>query len=124
MSRVMLNEKLSSIKLFPVKLVPKNPFHNAGNNRNMNRFNDSGTRKPKILIKLLLKSMKSNGRIYDLGAMMRYKFGTGSFFKDAEKFPAMLKKKKIAILPPKGADKKVAKKIFKELKIRINKDKT
>jgi hypothetical protein len=35
---------------------------------------------------------------------------------DTEKFPTMLKKRKIALLPPTGADKKTTRRIFKKAK--------
>jgi hypothetical protein len=41
-----------------------------------------------------------------------HKIGTKTYMKDAEKFPVMLKKRKIALLPPRGADRKTAKRIF------------
>jgi hypothetical protein len=48
-----------------------------------------------------------------LGAMLLYKAGTATYLKDAGKFPMILKKGKIALFPPKGADKKQVKRIFK-----------
>jgi heterodisulfide reductase subunit C len=41
-----------------------------------------------------------------------YKLGTGNIKQDTEKFPAMLRKGKMAVLPPSGADKKTVKRIF------------
>jgi hypothetical protein len=35
---------------------------------------------------------------------------------DTEKFPTMLKKRKIALLPPTGADRKTTRRIFKKAK--------
>ncbi len=65
-----------------------------------------------LMNKLLLGTIKSFGRTYDLGAMALYKAGTSSYMKDTEKFPMILKKGKIALLPPRGADKKTVKRIF------------
>ena len=45
-----------------------------------------------------------------------YKLGTGKLMDDVEKFPAMLAKGKMAVMPPSGADKTKVKKIFKGLK--------
>jgi hypothetical protein len=45
-----------------------------------------------------------------------YKIGTGKLMNDTEKFPAMLKKGKIALLPPRGGDRKIVKRIFKTVK--------
>lgn len=61
---------------------------------------------------LLLGTMKRFGRTYDLGAMALYKTGTFSFLKDTAKFPMLLMKRKIALMPPRGADKKIVKQIF------------
>jgi hypothetical protein len=43
-----------------------------------------------------------------------YKLRTGNMKQDMDKFPAMLKKGKMAILPPSGADKGTVKRIFKK----------
>ena len=40
------------------------------------------------------------GRSYEMGMVAAYKVGTGKWKNDVEKFPAMLKKRKIALLPP------------------------
>jgi heterodisulfide reductase subunit C len=68
-----------------------------------------------LMNKLLLGTIKYFGRTYDLGAMAVYKAGTSSYMKDTEKFPMILKKGKIALLPPRGADKKTVKRIFRNL---------
>jgi heterodisulfide reductase subunit C len=59
-----------------------------------------------------LRTVESSGRSYDLATIIGYKIGTRKFMKDVDKFPAMLKKGKIALLPPSGADKKMVKRIF------------
>jgi hypothetical protein len=61
-----------------------------------------------------LKAVETYGRSYDLLAIMQYKLGGGNLTQDVEKFPTMLKKGKMAILPPSGADKKTVKQIFKK----------
>jgi heterodisulfide reductase subunit C2 len=68
-----------------------------------------------LMNRILLGTMKTFGRTYDLAAMMLYKAGTGTYLRDTGKFPMILKKGKIALLPPKGADKKQVKRIFKYL---------
>ncbi len=73
----------------------------AGNMPMMNRF--------------LLGTMRSFGRTYDLGAMILYKAGTFSYFRDAGKFPMILKKGKIALFPSSAGDKKSVKNIFKNI---------
>ena len=64
--------------------------------------------------RLFLNTVKSYGRAYDLQAIGMYKLGTGNFKQDMDKFPTMLKKGKIAILPPFGANKDKVKHIFKK----------
>jgi heterodisulfide reductase subunit C2 len=62
--------------------------------------------------KSFLKTVKMFGRTYDLGMIAAYKFGTANYFQDTDKFPMMLKKGKIALLPSFKGDKKFIKKIF------------
>ena len=68
-----------------------------------------------LMNKLLLGTIKTFGRTYDLGAMALYKTGTSSYGKDLDKLPTILKKGKIALLPPRGADRKTVKRIFDNL---------
>jgi len=78
-----------------------------------------GAAKPKgnmpLMNRLLLGTIRRFGRTYDLGAMALYKTGTSSYGKDLDKLPTILKKRKIALLPPRGADKKTVKRIFANL---------
>jgi heterodisulfide reductase subunit C len=62
--------------------------------------------------RLFLDKVKKHGRSYDLGMIVNYKLKTRKLSQDAEKLPAMLRKHKIAILPPSGGDKGRAKRIF------------
>jgi heterodisulfide reductase subunit C2 len=59
-----------------------------------------------------LKMVERFGRSYEMGLIAAYKLGTGKWTQDTEKFPAMLKRKKIALLPPQGSDRKTARRIF------------
>jgi heterodisulfide reductase subunit C2 len=68
-----------------------------------------------LMNKLLLGTIKTFGRTYDLGAMALYKTGTSSYGKDLDKLPMIMKKGKIALLPPRGADRKTVKRIFANL---------
>ncbi len=68
-----------------------------------------------LMNKILLGTMKSFGRTYDLGAMIKYKFGTLSFFRDAAKFPMILRKGKIALLPNRHGDAESVKRIFNNI---------
>jgi heterodisulfide reductase subunit C len=62
-----------------------------------------------------LKTVQTFGRSYEIGMITAYKIGTRKFMDDTEKFPAMLKKGKIALLPPRGGDRKTVKRIFKKV---------
>jgi heterodisulfide reductase subunit C len=67
-----------------------------------------------LMNRILLRTIKSFGRTYDMGAMILYKIGTSTYLNDLEKFPMLLKKGKIALLPPRGADKKKVKRILQK----------
>lgn len=77
---------------------------------------EKGVAKPEgdapLFNRLFLETVQSYGRAYDLKAIAMYKLGTGSLKQDMDKLPAMLKKGKMAILPPSGADKGKVKRIF------------
>ena len=59
-----------------------------------------------------LKSIKRFGRIYDLGMVASYKFSARNCMADTEKFPKMLMKRKLALLPSLGGSRKAVKRIF------------
>ena len=67
---------------------------------------------PPLFNRLFLNTVKSYGRSYDLQMIALYKLGTGNVIQDMTKFPTMLKKGKMAVLPPSGADKNKVKRIF------------
>jgi len=48
-----------------------------------------------LMNKLLLGTIKTFGRTYDLGAMALYKAGTSSYMKDMDKVPLILKRGKL-----------------------------
>jgi heterodisulfide reductase subunit C len=77
----------------------------SGQNGNVHLFNKS-----------FLNAVRLFGRTYDLGMIAAYKISTSSYMQDTEKFPMMLKKRKIALLPSFKADKKYIKRIFKKKK--------
>ena len=62
--------------------------------------------------RLFLRAVKTFGRLYELPMLAAYKIRTRTFMKDTDKFPTMLGKGKIALLPPSGADKRAVKRIF------------
>jgi heterodisulfide reductase subunit C2 len=59
-----------------------------------------------------LKTVQLFGRTYDLAMIAAYKIRSSTYGSDLDKVPAMIKKRKIAFLPPRGADKKTVRKIF------------
>ncbi len=63
-----------------------------------------------------LKTVETFGRTYEIGMIAAYKLGTGKLMNDTEKFPDMLKKGKIALLPSLAGDRKTVKRIFKKAK--------
>jgi heterodisulfide reductase subunit C len=77
---------------------------------------EKGVAKPKgnapLFNRRFLDTVKTYGRAYDLQMIATYKLGSGKLTDDVEKFPSMLKKGKMAVLPPSGADKKTVKRIF------------
>jgi heterodisulfide reductase subunit C len=63
--------------------------------------------------KAFLNTVRFFGRTYDLGMIAAYKVGTSSYLQDTDKFPMLLQKRKIALLPSFKGDKKYIKRIFK-----------
>lgn len=59
-----------------------------------------------------LRTVRGHGRAWDISAIAGYKLGTMNLLGDTGKFPMMLIKGKIALLPPSGADKKTVRRIF------------
>jgi heterodisulfide reductase subunit C len=66
--------------------------------------------------KAFLKTVALFGRAYEIAMIAAYKIGTGKFMADTEKFPTMLKKGKISLLPSLGGDRKIVKRIFNKTK--------
>jgi len=66
--------------------------------------------------RMFLANVRLFGRSYDLSMIAGYKLGSGSLMDDTGKFPTMLQKGKMAILPPTGADKKAVRRIFERSK--------
>ncbi len=63
-----------------------------------------------------LKSVQLFGRSYEIGMIAAYKLGSRTFMQDTEKFPTMLRKGKLAILPSLEADRATVRRIFKKTK--------
>ncbi len=68
--------------------------------------------------KAFLKTVQIFGRSYDMAMIAAYKAGSLKFMDDTEKFPTMLKKRKIALLPSFKGDRKTAKRIFQMAKLK------
>jgi heterodisulfide reductase subunit C len=66
--------------------------------------------------KAFLKTVQIFGRTYEMALITAYKLGTGKLMDDTEKFPTMLKKGKISLVPSFGGDRKTVKRIFKKTK--------
>jgi heterodisulfide reductase subunit C len=59
-----------------------------------------------LMNRLLLGTIRTFGRTYDLGVMALYKMRTSTYMKDTAKFPMILAKRKISLLPRKARTKK------------------
>jgi len=68
--------------------------------------------------KAFLKTVEAFGRTYEIAMITAYKLGTGKLMNDTEKFPKMLAKGKISLMPSLAGDRKTVKKIFKKVKAR------
>ncbi len=80
---------------------------------------EKGLAKPKgnppLFNRLFLNTVKAFGRAYDLQMIALYKIRTGNIRQDMAKFPAMIKKGKMALLSPSGADRRKVRRIFNHL---------
>lgn len=85
---------MAAKKIIPAKTGKVNKFNNA-----------------------FLRTVKMFGRTYDIGMIAAYKIKTLNLLQDTDKFPAMLRKRKIALFPNFGADKKYIRRIFKRFNI-------
>jgi heterodisulfide reductase subunit C len=70
-----------------------------------------------------LETVKFFGRTYDIAMIAAYKLGSRKLMDDTEKFPTMLKKRKISLLPSLSGDRKLTRRIFKKAKERKEVDK-
>jgi heterodisulfide reductase subunit C2 len=66
--------------------------------------------------KAFLKTVEMFGRTYEMALITAYKLGTGKLMNDTGKFPTMLKKGKISLIPSLGGDRKTVRRIFKKVK--------
>jgi heterodisulfide reductase subunit C len=62
---------------------------------------------------IFLRTVRRLGRMYEMGLMTSYKLRTRDFFSDVNKFPMMLKKGKLSLLPPMVGGGRDRKRLFK-----------
>ena len=60
-----------------------------------------------------LGSVRRHGRVFELGMLTAYKLRSGDLFSDVGKFPKLLAKGKIALLPHRSGDAKHVGEIFR-----------
>jgi len=60
-----------------------------------------------------LRSVRRHGRVFELGMMAAYKLRSGDLFSDVDKFPQMLAKGKISLLPKRSGEAKRLREIFR-----------
>jgi heterodisulfide reductase subunit C len=68
----------------------------------------------RLFNRAFLRTVQAFGRTYEMGMIAAYKLGSGKWKNDVEKFPSLLRKGKIALLPPRGADRKTVRRIFQK----------
>jgi len=71
-----------------------------------------GIRRIRIFNEVMLGNMRRFGRVYELGMMGVYKLRSRDFFSDLAKFPGMLRKGKMKLLPPMGKGRAAISRIF------------
>lgn len=64
----------------------------------------------------LLGSVRRFGRVYELGLMAAYKLRARDFLSDLARLPAMLRKRKLTILPPRTGGRSQVRRIFDHLR--------
>ncbi len=60
-----------------------------------------------------LRSVRRHGRVFEFGMLAAYKLRSGDLFSDVGKFPKMLAKGKISLLPHRSRDAKRMRKIYR-----------
>jgi heterodisulfide reductase subunit C len=66
----------------------------------------------RIFNDVMLGNMRRFGRVYELGMMSIYKMRSRDFFSDLKKFPTMLRKGKMKLMPPSAKGRSAAARIF------------
>lgn len=70
------------------------------------------TKRIRVFNEVMLGSMRQFGRVYELGMMSIYKLRTRDFFSDLTKFPTMLRKGKMKLMPPSVKGRGAVARIF------------
>jgi len=78
------------------------------------------TRRIRIFNEAMLGSMRRFGRVYEFGMMAIYKLRSRDFFSDLLKFPTMLRKGKMKLVPPAGKGRAAVARIFDRTQKRAN----
>src|SRR3972149_3494847 len=60
-------------------------------------------------------AVRRRGRVFELGMIAAYKLRSGDLLSDVDKFPRMLAKGKIGLLPKRSGDAKRLKEIFRRV---------
>lgn len=64
---------------------------------------------------IFLRSIRKRGRVYEIGLMTAYKMRTLRLLADVAKFPMMLWKRKLALLPSKAGRRRQRKALFERV---------
>ena len=75
----------------------------------------AGTAVP-VFNDIFLGTIRRFGRMYEMGLMVAFKLRTRRFFADVSKFPMMLWKRKLSLLPSLGRDSAQRKRLFERTK--------
>ena len=73
---------------------------------------DADTERVRIFNRTMLDSIRRFGRVYELEMMGRYKLRARDLFSDLMKLPAMLRRGKMKLLPPRTSGRKAVASIF------------
>jgi heterodisulfide reductase subunit C len=76
----------------------------------------TSVRQVPVFNRVFLEWAKHLGRVYELGMMATFKLGSREFFADVEKFPVMLRKGKLRLLPSFSKGRSRLKRIFRRTK--------
>jgi heterodisulfide reductase subunit C len=69
-----------------------------------------------------LKSVRRHGRVYEFGMLAAYKLRSGDLFSDVDKFPQMLAKGKISLLPNRSGSAHQVRQVFRRAEEEEEKD--